>query len=293
MIFNCNDSESDLEEGNNNDNFQLNFINFFNNDDIFSNGKTELKLNSSNTNKFFNNIQLSIQEKEQNINYNPLLLQEKELSYINISNHIQNIKEPKKKLGRKKKNSGEVGKHTKYCEDNLLRKAKYVFIRDIIDFINLKIKHLFNLYIFINNKKYKIKKLLYLGPTITNDLTVEGNLELFETQIKDILYEISGKYKHYPKEFNKIAIEELCKNSHCKKIRDILNLKYLDCLKYYRQDGDIIKIKKFSCLKGLEKKFTILSKKLKKQGHDKYYEEVLIYVINNFEKIYYEKNPKK
>lgn len=289
MLFNFNDSESDLEEGNNN--FHLNFNIFLDNDNLFSNGKTELNLYSSNTNMNINNMQLSFQEREQNINNRPSFLLEKEISYINITNKSQNNMKIKKKLGRKKKNSGEKGKHTKYCEDNLVRKAKYLFIRDFIDFINLKIKSISNLYIFIKNKKYKVKKLLYLGPTITNDLTVNNNLSLFEKPIKDTLYEISGKYKYYPKDYNRVAIKELCKNVHCKKIRNILNMNYLDCLKYYRKDA--IKKKSFSCLKGLEKKFEGLPLKLEKQGHNKYYEEVLIYIINNFENIYYAKNPKK
>ena len=289
MLFTCDNSVNYLEEGNN---FSLNFTTFFDNDNPFSNEKTKLNIYPSNTNNCITNMLLSFQETEQNNNNKPLLLRER-VSYINIPNTIPKIIKENKNLGRKKKNSGKKGKHTKYDEDNLLRKVKYLFIRAIIDFINLKLKSISNLYVIINNKKYKVNKLLYLGPTITKDLTVESNLILFETPIKDALYEISGKYKYYPKEYNRIVIEELCKNGNFKRIRDILNLKYLDCLKYYRKDGDIINKKRFACLKGLEKIFEGLPQKLKKQNHDKHYEEDLIYVINNFENIYYAKTPKK
>ena len=292
MLFNCNNTINDLEEGNNSDNFLLNFATFFDNDNIFTNEKTELDLYPSNVNNCINNKSLTFQGEEQNNNNKPLLLLEN-TSYINFPNTIKKAIKDKQKCGRKKKNSGEIGKHTKYYEDNLVRKIKYIFIRTIIDFINMKLKSISNLYIFINNKKYKVNKLLYLGPSVTKDLTVERNLILFETPIKDTLYEISGKYKHYPKEYNRVVIEELYKNENCKKIRDILNLKYLDCLKYYRKDRDIIKKKRFACLKGMEKKFDELPQKLKKQKHDKHYEEALIYVINNFENIYYTKIPKK
>ena len=70
-------------------------------------------------------------------------------------------------------------------------------------------------------------------------------------------------------------------------------MKYLDCFKYYRKDRDVIKKKRFICLKGLEKKFETLPQKLKKQKHDKHYEEQIMYVINHFEDIYYAKIPKK
>ena len=70
----------------------------------------------------------------------------------------------------------------------------------------MKLKSISNLYVFINNKKYKANRLLNLGPSITIDLTVESNLFLFETPIKDALCEISGKYKCYPKEYNRVVI---------------------------------------------------------------------------------------
>ena len=291
MLFKSNNSESDLEEGNNNDNFSLNLNTFFNIDNLFTKANPEINHYQSNINNGFNNKPFPLQEKEQNIKKSPLLSQER-VFYINLPNKIQKTKKIKKKLGRKKKNSGEKGEHTKYYEDNLERKVKYLFIRAIIDFINMKLKSISNLYVFINNKKYKVNRLLYLGPSITKDLTVEKNLILFETPIKDALYEISGKYKHYPKEYNRVVIEELCKNENCKKIRDILNLKYLDCFKYYRKDGDVIKKKRFACLKGLQKKFENLPQKLKKQKHDKHYEEHITYVINHFENIFYSKIPK-
>ena len=165
-------------------------------------------------------------------------------TYSNFQNSEKNIiKIPdqivdKIKLGRKKKGSGEEGKHNEYSEDNLIRKSKKVFRDAILKFINTKIEKLeFNLSITINNIKYEVKKLLNLGQTLTKESSVEENEALFQAPVKEILYEISGKYKK-PSNYNRIAIEEICKNPNekCQEIAEILNLNYIDCLKYYRKD---------------------------------------------------------
>ena len=197
----------------------------------------------------------------------------------------------KKKLGRKKKGSGEVGDHNEYCEDNLIRKSKKVFRDAILKFINTKIEKLeFHLSITIDNIKYKVKKLLNLAQTQTKESSVEENKALFQSPVKEILYEISGKYKK-PANYNRIVIEEICKNPNekCQKIAEILNLDYLDCFKYYRKDKDPLNEKNLDCLKGMQKQFDDLHNILKKERKEKYeesYEKALIYVIKNIDKIY-------
>ena len=70
----------------------------------------------------------------------------------------------------------------------------------------------------IEKKVYEHCKLLPLGDTITNDGNVEKNRKLFDEPVAHILYEISGKHKTYPKDYNKVLIEEIYKNKNCKDI---------------------------------------------------------------------------
>ena len=201
----------------------------------------------------------------------------------------------KTKLGRKLKGSGEKGDHDEYSEDNLIRKSKKVFRDAILVFINEKIEKLeFQLSITIDNIKYKVKQLLNLGQTLTKESSVEVNEALFQNPVKEILYEISGKYK-IPKNYNRVVIEEICKNPNekCQEIAKILNLDYLDCFKYYRKDENALNL---NCLKGLQLQFDKLHeilKKEKKESYEESYEEALIYVIKNIEDIYHDKTARE
>ena len=202
----------------------------------------------------------------------------------------------KKNLGRKTKSSGEVGLHNEYSQDNLIRKSKKVFSDAILEFINSKIKDLnTQLIITIDNKEYEVEKLLNLGQKITKDTSVRGNKALLKTPIKNILFQISGKYKtyNYPKSYNMAVIDELCTNEKYLEIRNILNLDYLNCLKYYRRDEDALKDDNLECLKGLEKIFDRLPKDLKKEGKDKSYEKALINTIKDIDNIFNDKKARK
>ena len=202
----------------------------------------------------------------------------------------------KKNLGRKTKSSGEVGLHNEYSQDNLIRKSKKVFSDAILEFINSKIKDLnTQLIITIDNKEYEVEKLLNLGQKITKDTSVRGNKALLKTPIKNILFQISGKYKtyNYPKSYNMAVIDELCTNKKYLEIRNILNLDYLNCLKYYRRDEDALKDDNLECLKGLGEIFDRLPKDLKKEGKDKSYEKALINTIKDIDNIFNDKKARK
>ena len=61
-------------------------------------------------------------------------------------------KEINKILGRKKKNSGEKGKHDKYSENNMSIKIKVKVKNEILEFINKEIRKLKLPYIIIKEK---------------------------------------------------------------------------------------------------------------------------------------------
>ena len=186
-----------------------------------------------------------------------------------IIKEIIEVKENKHKsnLGRKTLLSNEEGNHGKDGKDNLLRQSKHIIIEDIVEFINEKI-NLINLYVKINGKEFKAN-LLNISPKIKYDITVKTNKDLFETPLKYILIKFNGNYKIYQENFNEIIINGICQNielnkiNEIKLIRKILNIKFLDALKYYRKDIKALKEKNFDCLDDLQKKFENLPKKMK------------------------------
>ena len=69
---------------------------------------------------------------------------------------------------------------------------------------------------------------------------------------------------------------------------------FLECLKYYRKNEEIISNDKYDCLKGLEKKYENLPNLLKKgvNDSDEEYEKGIFNLIDNFDKIYFKKTPR-
>ena len=281
MFYN-NDFYNNIEENENE-------IQYFNlNDNSFNiNGSQNI-----NNDLFYNN------ENYHNENifdkFNFTIFPEEQHTSINEEANIIQTAEKNKLLGRKRKDEEVKGKHTKYYFDNKVRKVKVLFKDALLKFINSKIKNL-NLIVRINGKIYMVEKLLKINPKLTEDINIESNKTLFNTEIKNILSEnISRSYRRYPQKYNKVVIEEILKNKNNQVLIDILNMKYLDCLKYYRKDKEIINDDKYSCLKGLEKEYENLSGKLQKDanGYDKVYEDGIFELIKNFETIYSTKTPR-
>ena len=91
---------------------------------------------------------------------------------------------PIKNIGRKSKDDKEKGEHTKYCEDNIIRKIKTNFLIYIHNKINKSIK----------NKDFH---LLRFNSKISENLKKDYNIKLMNTTFKH-LYEntnISTKYR--------------------------------------------------------------------------------------------------
>ena len=254
------------------------------NDDFFNlNGGLNLNYDLFNNNEnYFNDNFVH--------NINPHFEEQSKLINKSLINNV----EKNKLLGRKRKDSDIKGKHTKYNLDNRVRKVKVLFKDALLEFINTKIENL-NLIVEIDKKLYIVKELLNIRPKLIEDINITSNMTLFDTPIKDILSDdISGVYRKYPKNYNKIVINKLFENPNNQILKDILNKTFLECLKYYRKDQEIINDAKFACLKGLEEKFEKLPEKLKKgvNGYDKDYEEGIFSLIENFETIYSEKTPR-
>ena len=220
-------------------------------------------------------------------NASPNNVTQKNVLYI-----LETKKELKQKsfLGRKKKNSGEIGEHTKNSEDNMIRKFKPRLKNALKDLINSRIKE--NIRFpdnIINGQKYKTIEILDINQKQAKDTSVEMNRELLQKTIKDFFsVDISGNYSNYPKNFNEILIKELYKKEKGEKITCILEKTVLESLKYFRKDEDVINDPNYSCFKGLEKSFEDFKQELLIKNNEKYANN-MIYLIKNFENIYYNK----
>ena len=136
----------------------------------------------------------------------------------------------KKKEEEKKKDEIEKGEHTKFSEDNLMRKIK----SHLLDYIHERLNKS-----FIN----KDLQFLKLFCKINENLKKDYNMDLMEKTIKE-LYEnspISNKYrkkKFINSENNKILIKQLYKETNYDnyefEVMDILNSTYLDLLIEFR-----------------------------------------------------------
>jgi hypothetical protein len=202
-------------------------------------------------------------------------------------------------LGRKTKDSGETGEHTKYSEDNMARKIKVLLKNDLLEFTNDKIKIELNLSeIKINDKIYKNDqiKLLNIKQTKTLDITVDGIKTFLNTKVKDFFNdEVSKNYSSYPPNFNGLLIEKLYEMENAESVTSILDKTMLECLKYYRKDEDVIDNYEYVCLKGLEKKFEGLKDRLMKnpeKKNDEKYVDELINLIMEFEDVFSKKRPR-
>ena len=251
-----------------------------NKDDIF-----ETQLDKSN---FISNTPSSeILKLENDIN-----IFENPINNINAKNLLfipESQKESKTKslLGRKKANSGEVGKHSKFAEDNMIRKFKPYFKNSLKDLVNFNIQK----YIkfpnnMINGIKYKKLEILDINQEQAKDVSVDMNKALLKKTIKEFFkVKISRKYSNYPDNFNELLINELYMAENGEKVTYILEKTFLECLKYFRMDKEVFYDSKYSCLKGLEKSFLDFKKQLFEKNNKKYAND-MIDLINNFETIY-------
>ena len=108
--------------------------------------------------------------------------------------------------------------HSKFCDDNVRRKIKACFHKYMINFLNNLMQQNFS-----NNTL----KFLKMNIRITKDVGIEYNRNLLDKYIKDIILNVSNKYKN-KKNQNKNCIEYIKKQKNNEEILQILNTKYKD-----------------------------------------------------------------
>ena len=210
----------------------------------------------------------------------------------NIPKPNNNLEKKNNLLGRKTKKSGEIGTHNKYSQDNMIRKFKVLIKDKLLEHINSKIKKEIDLTLIIDNKEYKVDKILNINQKQIKDTNVLGNRTLLNKTLRNIFSdEIAGRYSNYPKNYNKIVIDKFYE-LNIQNITCILDLTFLECIKYFRKEKELLEGDRYNCLRGIEKNFENLPNELKKEKYDDKYIFELLELIKNFEEIYFKKNPR-
>ena len=187
-------------------------------------------------------------------------------------------------LGRKRINSGEIGVHNKFTDDNLRRKSKHLIIDNLMELINQTIKDIYKDNI---GKGILIKKLLTMNQSQIKNAYIEFNQRFLNKTLKDIFSEdICKKYSNYPLEHNKNLINKLLNETDVNKkslFNRLFNFRFKDVLRHINKKEELIE------LNGLKDIDLIL----KKYEVEPDYMEVLKYYILNFEIIIERKRTRK
>ena len=137
----------------------------------------------------------------------------------------------KRRRGRRRLKSNvkyELALHTKDNDDNIKRKVKTHFHNFIVAYLNMLIRH--------NLKTKRVYKFKKMCSKITQDVTISYNKKLMDTAIKDVLVQVSNKFKD--KDINLYYIQKIMQikgnseeeNIGINTLRQILNTTYKDMM---------------------------------------------------------------
>lgn len=225
---------------------------------------SENKIIVLNTEKNLDDSNLGIKSNEASKENTDLTLEKSKILTIEINNEkAQNISSKNyfyvnknKKKGRKPKTSITRSIHTKYSQDNILRKIKVKFLSKLVDHINRIIKAKYN---------NKIKKLLPLKGAISQNNRINFNQKLLNSKLKDIFinYEFNGKFRLYPNSYNKEVIESIYENN-IQELIDILEITFLEAFNIFKNINESQK------LNGMQKLDTVIDEIKMKESDEKY-----------------------
>ena len=104
----------------------------------------------------------------------------------------------KKNRGRKKKEVTERGNHTKFTDDNMMRKIKCHFLNDVNNKLNASLKESKNSFLKLDN-------------LVNENLKRDYNIALMNRTFKEIYLnsKISNKYKRRNSDINKQLVEKI------------------------------------------------------------------------------------
>jgi len=211
----------------------------------------------------------------------PSLKNEKETS-INSNSYEQD--KPKdnnnKTISKKGPNKSNKYKHTKYSNDNMRRKINNIILNRLLDFINEKIRKLYNNKIGLGICEKKFKK---LNQKLKKDTSKEFIKILLNTTLEKIFSDTTASY---PNDFNKNLTKNLMNKSDISKrnyFQSFFRLTFLNCLRHFRGDEYHIELDGMSTM----------NNEIQAYSSDPEYMDYLEYYFKNFENILYDKKSNK
>ena len=197
-------------------------------DDIYEendNFVSEIKKENNIENKSVSDNRIKI--SNENTKMTTKALGKKTKRTTNEEEKTNNYKAKTSLQGRKKKEEKDKSKHTKFSEDNMMRKIKSYFLNFCHNLLNESISD-------------KNMQFLKLNSLINKNLKKEFNLNLLNTKIKDLYQfsKISSKYRKQAKEFsdkNKYIIEKINEDNVEIQTIKILDLTYKELFNIFRR----------------------------------------------------------
>ena len=187
------------------------------------------------------------------------------------------------RLGRKRKNDDTPGSHNKYSPDNMLRKCKHIILRQLMEFINHKIKDMYNGK--IGNGIFK-KELLTLNKEQKFNSNANYNKNFLNKSLGDIFSDdISSKYSIFPPDHNKRLImmlkneEDQNKKNYFEKL---FNITYLHCINHFIGFQNVDELSGLKCFSQLKYEM----------NEEKEYIDCIEYFLKNYELITMQKRPR-
>ena len=279
----------DSNSVNNNNNFVINDnkVNFsfsFNSKDLVDTNRNPFIPQE----QFINNIE----NNNINIHVGNSNNKSKEIHFINHKilrkdkkELIFKIYKDNKVLGRIRKQSNFIGKHNKFCQDNIIRKLKGRFLEKCRIYINREYKK------YLLSNKHDIKKvnnlLQRITPKLSRKIKKVENLRWLETKLCNIYSEnVSQKCTLYGQDHNKKEIEKLFKDNQAKNVIEILNKPVKFMLEAFSKNTNI------PGFQTLDNDINELEAKMKKDGQENIKEYLFKYrkVAENFESIFIKKS---
>jgi len=224
------------------------------------------------------------EEKKRDLNSNEV--PQKKIYFKTNNNQSLNASNSFKKMGRKRKSDNTKGEHNKFSDDNMRRKIKHIVLKSLMEFINYKIKEVFNGKIGYSILK---KELLTLNKEQKSDATVKYNQQFLSKTLSEIFsQDISARFSNFPSNHNKLLINKLVNGEDENKniyFRKLFSLTFIQCEKFYIGAIDIPE------LEGM-KRFNEDKNELNDE-QDEEYIKILEYKLLNYEELMKKKKSRK
>lgn len=207
----------------------------------------------------------------------------------NIDDEINQVKEVKnqnskqknistlfttKKIGRKKKDSNEIGIHNKYSDDHIIQKIKTKIIYALMNFINE---------IFSSNG-FEEKLVQITGDNAKNTNTLY-NRQLLKKSLKELFsVPVTKKNGKKYKEGHNIKILDKIYNANNPVVNNVLDRTFLECIKHFRGT------ERYFALQGLEKYYDLTIQQFE---DDELYVEKFNNILFSYEKKFEKRQTRK